>query len=275
MGVSLLSLFMTIFYLLVISERLYGLGDDMTASDLKKSDTSGTRLFLLNGPTNASSSAIGGLIVSSSGIQTFRESAVLAFGLAAFTVAYLALFQPLGIKLFGSLPMSTLRVIVEGSLLSAIALPMGVYSKLSQFTSALVGIAVVGIALRRWNPLYSEEVVNVDGRELVVSNRVAWLVDTGFRLAAIGVLAPTIIFPVLVTSSVEYRGSLFLIYPTISFTIMLAATLAHTQAGPTIVAEPRGEGRDQDRSRHTLIVLFLALTILVKPLVVGETLPVS
>ena len=56
---------------------------------------------------------------------------------------------------------------------------------------------------------------------------------------------------------------------------MLAATLAHTQAGPTIVAEPRGEGRDQDRSRHTLIVLFLALTILVKPLVVGETLPVS
>jgi len=264
MGVSLLSLFMTIFYLLVISERLYGLGDDMTASDLKKTDTSGTRLFLMNGPTNASSSAIGGLIVSSSDIQTFRESVVLAFGLAAFTVAYLALFQPLGIKLFGSLPMSTLRVIVEGSLLSAIALPMGVYSKLSQFTSALVGIAVVGIALRRWNPrLYSEE------------NRVAWLVDTGFRLAAIGVLAPTIIFPVLVTSSVEYRGSLFLIYPTISFTIMLAATLAHTQAGPTIVAEPRGEGRDQDRSRHTLIVLFLALTILVKPLVVGETLPVS
>lgn len=266
MGVSLLSLFMTIFYLLVISERLYGLGDDMTASDLKKSDTSGTRLFLMNGPTNASSSAIGGLIVSSSAIQTFRESVVLAFGLAAFTVAYLALFQPLGIKLFGSLPMSTLRVIVEGSLLSAIALPMGVYSKLSQFTSALVGIAVVGIALRRWSrwsPLYSEE------------NRVAWLVDTGFRLAAIGVLAPTIIFPVLVTSSVEYRGSLFLIYPTISFTIMLAATLAHTQAGRTIVAEPRGEGRDQDRSRHTLIVLFLALTILVKPLVVGETLPVS
>lgn len=264
MGVSLLSLFMTIFYLLVISERLYGVGDDTTASDLKKSDTSGTRLFLLNGPTNASSSAIGGLIVSSSGIQTFRESVVLAFGLAAFTVAYLALFQPLGIKLFGSLPMSTLRVIVEGSLLSAIALPMGVYSKLSQFTSALVGIAVVGIALRRWSPrLYSEE------------NRVAWLVDTGFRLAAIGVLAPTILFPVLVTSSVEYRGSVFLIYPTISFTIMLAATLAHTQAGRTIVAGRRGGGRDQDRSRHTLIVLFLALTILVKPLVVGETLPVN
>jgi hypothetical protein len=264
MGVSLLSLFMTIFYLLVISERLYGLGDDMTASDLKQADASGTRLFLMNGPTNASSSAIGGLIVSSSAIQTFRESVVLAFGLAAFAVAYLALFQPLGIKLFGSLPMSTLRVIVEGSLLSAIALPMGVYSKLSQFTSALVGIAVVGIALRRWSPrLYSEE------------NRVAWLVDTGFRLAAIGVLAPTIIFPVLVTSSVEYRGSMFLIYPTISFTIMLAATLAHTQTGRTIAAEPRGEGRDQDRSRHTLIVLFLALTILVKPLVVGETLPVN
>ena len=105
--------------------------------------------------------------------------------------------------------MSTLRVIVEGSLLSAIALPMGVYSKLSQFTSALVGIAVVGIALRRWNPLYSEEVVNVDGRELVVSNRVAWLVDTGFRLAAIGVLAPTIIFPVLVTSSVSTAAASF------------------------------------------------------------------
>ena len=69
--------------------------------------------------SHASSSAIGGLIVSSSAIQTFRESVVLAFGLAAFTVAYLALFQPLGIKLFGSLPMSTLRVIVEGSLLSA------------------------------------------------------------------------------------------------------------------------------------------------------------
>ena len=275
MGVSLLSLFMTIFYLLVISERLYGLGDDTAASDLKIADNSGTRLFLMNGPTNAASSAIGGLIVSSSEIQTFRESVVLAFGLAAFAVAYLALFQPLGIKIFESLPMSTIRVLVEGSLLSAIALPMGVYSKLSQFTSALVGIAIVGIALRRWSPLYSEEVVNVDGRELVVSNRVAWLVDTGFRLAAIGVLAPTIIFPVLVTSSVEYRGSVFLIYPTISFTIMLAATLAHTQTERSVEGKATVPSSREDRSRLTLIVLFLALTVLAKPLVVGETLPVS
>ncbi len=229
----------------------------------------------MNGPTNAASSAIGGLIVSSSEIQTFRESVVLAFGLAAFAVAYLALFQPLGIKIFESLPMSTIRVLVEGSLLSAIALPMGVYSKLSQFTSALVGIAIVGIALRRWSPLYSEEVVNVDGRELVVSNRVAWLVDTGFRLAAIGVLAPTIIFPVLVTSSVEYRGSVFLIYPTISFTIMLAATLAHTQTERSVEGKATVPSSREDRSRLTLIVLFLALTVLAKPLVVGETLPVS
>lgn len=263
MGVSLLSLFMTIFYLLVISEQLYGLGDDTVASDLKNVNNSGTRLFLMNGPTNAASSAIGGLIVSSSEIQTFRESVVLAFGLAAFAVAYLALFQPLGIKTFGLLPMSTIRVLVEGSLLSAIALPMGVYSKLSQFTSALVGIAIVGIALRRWSPLYTEK------------NRVTWLVDTGFRLAAIGVLAPTIIFPVLVTSSVEYRGSVFLIYPTISFTIMLAATLAHTQTERSVEGKATVPPSREERSRLTLIVLFLALTVLAKPLVVGETLPVS
>ena len=81
--------------------------------------------------------------------------------------------------------------------------------KLSQFTSALVGLGIIGVSLRNFS-------VRVD------ISSVVWWVDRGFRIAAIVVLAPTVLFPVFVTSSVEYRGSSFLIYPTIVFTVMTA-----------------------------------------------------
>ena len=145
---------------------------------------------------------------------------MLIYAFAAFVAVGLTVFpivNTVSINALKKLPLTTVRILVETCLLASIALPMGIYSKLSQFTSALVGLGIIGVSLR--NPS-----VRVD------ISSVVWWVDRGFRIAAIVVLAPTVLFPVFVTSSVEYRGSSFLIYPTIVFTVMTAAVVVLTGA---------------------------------------------
>lgn len=221
LGVSLLGLFMTVFYLFVVATRLEAeLASGGTHTTVESIKSSATRLFLLNGPLNAGSCAVGGLIVSSSQIQTGRETVVLIYAFAAFVAVGLAVFpivNTVSINALTKLPLTTVRILVETCLLASIALPMGIYSKLSQFTSALVGLGIIGVSLRNFS-------VRVD------ISSVVWWVDRGFRIAAIVVLAPTVLFPVFVTSSVEYRGSSFLIYPTIVFTVMTAAVVVLTGA---------------------------------------------
>ena len=288
MGLSLLGLFMSIFYLVVVADRLQTIlathredGYPLIASDHIASTP--TKLFLLNGPTNSMSTAIGGLIVSGSGIQTFRETVLLLFSLVSFVFSYNALF---GIPLLGRfrrVPVVTIRVISETCLLAAIAMPMGVYSKLSQFTSTLVAIAMIGLALRNFSfvrrpeppPSYEEaaaspatggsadKAAKENGKPRGVSTTIKVL-DRAFRLVVVLVVAPTICFPVFVTSSVEYNGAIFLTFPAIVFTAMLAATLAHTavdfkgvQSNTAFRYEPR----------LVQCCLFLALTILAKPLI--------
>ena len=95
-----------------------------------------------------------------------------------------------------------------------------------------------------------------------------FLIDRVFRLAIVGVLAPTILFPVFVTSSVEYRFSAILIFPSIAFTFMIGAALIHTAIDPPEVLS-RTVYRHEPRVVQSC--LFLALTILVKPLVFPPT----
>lgn len=277
MGVSLLGLFMTIFYLFVVATRLEAeLSDDANGKPTPASviEDGPIKLFLLNGPLNAGSGAIGGLIVSSSVIQTVRESIVLAYGICAFVVVYLSVFS-LGMKATDRvqfLPLSTIRVLVETCLLSAIALPMGVYSKLSQFTSALVGVAIIGVSLRNLTSGLQSSL---------------WYIDRFFRAASILVLAPTILFPVFVTSSVEYKGSSFLICPTIVFSVMVTTIVALTGAKLEFVHDvfdttsggrlhttedlEVSSGLSERPSRlDVLPVLFLVFTTLVKALIVPE-----
>lgn len=276
MGVSLLGLFMTIFYLFIVATRLE---TELSGVTVKPTRVSVIRdgpikLFLLNGPLNAGSSAIGGLIVSSSTIQTVRESIVLVYGICAFVVVYFSVFS-FGIKateLARNLPLTTIRVMVETCLLSAIALPMGVYSKLSQFTSALVGVAIIGVSLRNLT---------------ILQQPILWYIDRFFRAASVLVLAPTILFPVFVTSSVEYKGSSFLIYPTIVFSVMVTTIVALTGAklkALHAVFDTAGGGRlhttedlevssglsERPSRLDVLSVLFLVFTALVKALIVPE-----
>lgn len=276
LGVSLLGLFMTIFYLFVIATKLEARlreGAGAVAADIENSPI---RLFLLNGPLNAGSSAIGGLIVSSSIIQTVRETIVLVYGFAGFLAVSFAIFPTVGALVSRDMqrtPLTTIRIIVETCLLSAIALPMGIYSKLSQFTSALVGLGLIGVSLRNFR--------------MPSKPRIVWTVDRAFRLVAIGVLAPTIVFPVFVTSSVEYQGSSFLVFPTIVFTLMVATIVVVTGArlemihevfatdtawhtgydtGPSKLGESFRNGRVE-----VLPVLFLVLTVLCKSLIVQDS----
>ena len=284
LGVSLLGLFMTVFYLFVVATKLEAeitSGGAHTPADSVTS--SATRLFLLNGPLNAGSSAVGGLIVSSSQIQTGRETVILVYGFAAFIAVGLAVFpvvNTVSANALRKLPLTTVRILVETCLLAAIALPMGIYSKLSQFTSALVGLGIIGVSLRNFS-------VRVDAANVV------WWVDRGFRIAAIVVLAPTVIFPVFVTSSVEYSGSSFLIYPAVVFTVMTSTIVvltgaklamlntvlqvdeAHTPADPREEAIPTDgfvevQLKPQARSLRQidpLPLLFLVFTVLVKSLI--------
>jgi hypothetical protein len=214
---------------------------------------------------------------------------VLVYSFAAFLACYNALF---GIPFIGNclpvlkdlrrLPVVTIRILVESCLLSAIAMPMGVYSKLSQFASALVGIALVAIALRdplisRPGPNYEKHMLTnwrawlwatVVGQAPTGVPAVVMLLDRVFRLSVVGVLAPAILFPVFVTSSIEYRGSAILVFPSIVFTLMVGSTLIHTRADPPDVLTKTSFRQE---SRVVQPCLFLALTILLKPLIFPPT----
>ena len=198
--------------------------------------------------------------MSDSGIQSLRESVVLFYSLAAFVVCLNALFgwkHAPGFQKIRDLPICTLRVIVETCLLASIALPMGIFSKLSQFTSTLVAVAMIGIALR-----------DVDEVAAVVSWPVR-LADLLFRAAVIFVLSPTILFPVFITSSVEHRGALYLAWPAVVCTTMIAALMAHTRLDrPGLLALTSFGFKPQ----VVQCVLFIALTVLVKPVAFPPTL---
>ena len=110
-SISILGLFMAIFYLVVVASQTESImlsqketGKLIVAGDIQ---STALRLFFMNGPTNSLSGAIGGLVVSDSGIQSFRESVVLAYSLVAFVVCINALFgwkRAPGLKKFGICP---------------------------------------------------------------------------------------------------------------------------------------------------------------------------
>ncbi len=258
MSISILGLLMTIFYLVVIANETETLLDKnknassaLVAENISKTTL---KLFLMNGPTNSLSGAIGGLITTGSAIQTFRETVVLVYSLAAFIVSFNALFGWSFIPVLNNIkaiPVATLRILVETCLLSSIALPMGVFSKLSQFTSTLVAVAMIGIAMRNHD------------RITRVSSWPIRLTDLLFRIAVIFILAPCIIFPVFVTSSVEHRTALYLAWPSMVFCTMLASLIAHTR-----LDRPGVLSKTDFRLESEVVQcsLFVALTVLLKPL---------
>lgn len=134
---------------------------------------------------------------------------------------------------------------------------MGIFSKLSQFTSTLVAVAMIGIALR-----------DVDEVAAVASWPVR-LADLLFRAAVIFILSPTILFPVFITSSVEHRGALYLVWPAVVCATMIAALMAHTRLDrPGLLALTSFGFKPQ----VVQCVLFIALTVLVKPVAFPPTL---
>ena len=247
MGLSLLGVFMTIFYLFVVLQTLHTIDFVTTRpSDLPSS----LKLFIMNGPTNAAATAISGLIVSGSAIQTFRETVSLLYALIA------AGFVAFGLWRKSDSPwirMPTVRVTVESCLLTAIALPMGVFSRLAQFSGLLLGIGITVIALMNFPRPGGDEW----WRPGTFPHR-STVVDLAFRLGAILLLAPVILFPVSLTSSIEYTGAVFLIYPSIVLTAMSGAAIAHTW-----LDTPPRKLLDVDAS-VVESVLFVALTILLK-----------
>ena len=262
-SISILGLFMAIFYLVVVASQTETilLSQKENTKLILAGDIQSTalRLFFMNGPVNSLSSAIGGLVISDSGIQSFRESVVLVYSLVAFVVCINALFgwkRAPGFRKIRDLPVATVRVVVETCLLASIALPMGVFSKLSQFTSALIVVAIIWIALR-----------DVEKSATIASWPVR-LTDLLFRAAAIAILAPTIFFPVFVTSSVEHRDALYLAWPAVVCSVMIAALMAHTRLdrpGLLSLTDFRFE------PQVVQCVLFVALTVLVKPIAFPPT----
>lgn len=260
MGLSLLGLFLTIFYLFVVLETFEDL--EREGVELKKIDKS-IRLFLTNGPTNAGATAISGLIISGSDIQTFRETVVLVYAVGSLAVVLYGLFVSGGPRLITG---NLIRVAVESCLLSSIAIPMGVFNKLSQFSSALLGIAIVTVSIRHF------PVPGTRGWEMkkwTDPGGHPWppshvILEIAFRIVGIIVLGPVILFPVSLTSSIEFNGSIFLIFPSIVFTLMGASVVAHTQYG-----QPRKPlSDDAEPPTYTALecVIFLAIVILSKPL---------
>jgi len=248
MGLSLLAVFMTIFYLFVVLQMMHELDLDRTVlSELANS----LKLFLMNGPTNAAATAISGLIVSGSAIQTFRETVTLIYALVG------AGFVAFGLWKKSDTPwirLPTVRVVVESCLLASIALPMGVFSRLAQFSGLLLGLGITVIALIRFPRPGGDEW----WRPGTFPHR-STVVDLAFRLAAILLLAPVILFPVSLTSSIEYTGAVFLIYPSMVLTAMCGAAIAHTWLDTA--------PRVQFSLDHSVVesVLFVALTLLLKP----------
>ena len=259
LGLSLLAIFMTIFYLFIVLAKLHAIDVDTAVG---KDVPTSLKLFLMNGPTNAVATAISGLIISGSTIQTFRETAVLVYGFSGTAAVVLGVWYAPDDEI---VRLPTIRVVVESSLLASIALPMGVFSKIAQFSAALLGLAIVVIALI--------DVPTPGGskfwRRGTFPHR-SVVVDLVFRAGSILILAPVILFPVSLASSIEYQGSIFLIYPTIVLTLMSASVVAHTWLG-------RGESRPIPEADHTVTesVLFSALTILLKSILIGPvpTLP--
>lgn len=134
--------------------------------DEQQSILFGLRLFLVDSSANAIGVCVSGLMLSYSLLQTLRTGiALVGSAWATVAVGWMVLSES-----GREWSASTLRMCIEASLLSGIAIALGVYSLLAQFSAIVFSVGIVGVLLRNGFP---------SKKDFSPAN---WYMDVSFRV---------------------------------------------------------------------------------------------
>ena len=130
----------------------------------------GLRLFLVDAAANAIGVCVSGLLLSYSLLQTLRTGIALVGSVWSTAAVMWMVVTDSGRKWSAS----TLRMCIETSLLSGIAVALGVYSPIAQFSAIVFSIGIVGVLLRNGFPSKED------------FSPLNWYMDISFRVSSPG-----------------------------------------------------------------------------------------
>ena len=127
---------------------------------------SGLRLFLLDSSLNGIGVCVSSLLLSYSLLQTLRTGIALVGSVWASAATLFMLTTKRGSQWRAS----TMRCMIETSLLSGISVALGVYSPIASFSAIVFSIGIIGVCLRDFGLPDKEEY------------RINYYVDLGFKI---------------------------------------------------------------------------------------------